>query len=61
VEAGDYRLARDWLGLFNTGLRSLDALHLAVASTAGLIVATGDVGLSKAAEALGLDVQLLAE
>jgi uncharacterized protein len=59
VEAGDYRLARDWLSLFNTGLRSLDALHLAVASTAGLIVATADVGLFKAAEALGLDVQLL--
>jgi predicted nucleic acid-binding protein len=33
VEAGHYRLARDWLGLFKTSLRSLDALHLAVAST----------------------------
>ncbi len=56
VEAGHYRLARDWLGLFNTSLRSLDALHLAIASNAGLVVATADMGLAKAARALGLDV-----
>ena len=61
VEAGHYRLARDWLGLFNTGLRSLDALHLAVASTGGLTVATADLGLSKSAQALGLEVLLLSD
>ena len=59
VETGHYRLARDWLGLFNTSLRSLDALHLAVASIEGLTVATADVGLAKATRALGLDVLLL--
>jgi uncharacterized protein len=59
VEAGHYRLARDWLGLFNTSLRSLDALHLAVASTEGLTVATADLGLSKSARVLGLEVLLL--
>jgi uncharacterized protein len=59
VNAGHYRLARDWLGLFNTSLRSLDALHLAVASTGGLTIATADVGLAKAARTLGLAVLLL--
>ncbi len=59
VEAGHYRLAREWLGLFKTSLRSLDALHLAVASTGGLTVATADLGLSKSARVLGLEVLLL--
>jgi len=59
VEAGHYRLARDWLGLFNTSLRSLDALHLAVAASKGLTVATADLGLSKSAQALGLECLLL--
>ena len=59
VESGHYRLARDWLGLFSTSLRSLDALHLAVASTGGLTVVTADLGLSKSARALGLEVLLL--
>jgi len=59
VEAGHYHLARYWLGLFNTSLRSLEALHLAVASTGGLTVATADLGLSKSARVLGLEVLLL--
>lgn len=59
VETNHYRLARDWLGLFNTSLRSLDALHLAVASSNGLAIATADLGLSKSAQALGLEVLLL--
>ena len=59
VEAGHYRLARDWLGLFTTSLRSLDALHLAIASSKGLTVATADLGLSKSAQALGLEVLFL--
>jgi predicted nucleic acid-binding protein len=59
VETSHYRLARDWLGLFNTGLRSLDALHLAVASSHGLTIATADWGLSKRAQSLGLEVLLL--
>ena len=59
VTINHYRLARDWLGLFSTGLRTLDALHLAVASSQGLIVATADLGLSKSAQALGLEVLLL--
>ena len=56
-----YRLARDWIGMLDLGLRSLDALHLAVASSEGLTLVTGDGGLSKSAKKLGLDSILLLE
>jgi len=59
VEANHFRLARDWLGLFNTNLRTLDALHLAVASSQGLVIATADRGLCKSARELGLEVLLV--
>ena len=54
-----FRLARDWMGLFNTGMRSLDALHLAVASTQGCPLVTADRGLAESAEILGLEVVVL--
>jgi len=59
IEAGHFRLARDWLGLFNNSLRTLDALHLAVTSAEGLVLATADHGLAKAARTLGLETLLL--
>jgi predicted nucleic acid-binding protein len=59
VEAHHFRLARDWIGMFKLNLRSLDALHLAVASSEGLAIVTTDQTLSKSAKVLGLDtVQL---
>ena len=59
VEQHHYRLARDWIGLFKTGLKTLDALHLAIASAEGLSLVTTDEGLSKPAKALGADFILL--
>lgn len=59
VQLHHYRLARDWIGLFKLGLKSLDALHLAIASSEGLTIVSGDRNLSKSAEALGLKVILL--
>ena len=59
IELNHYRLARDWIGQFNTSLRSLDALHLAVTSSEGLTLITADEGLSKSAEILAVDVVLL--
>jgi predicted nucleic acid-binding protein len=59
VEAHHFRLARDWIGMFKVNLRSLDALHLAVASSEGLAVVTTDQSLSKSAKALGLNAMLL--
>jgi len=54
-----FRLARDWIGSFNTGMRSLDALHLAVASTQECPLVTADRGLAESAEILGLEVEVL--
>lgn len=59
VEAHDYRLARDWIGMFRMELRTLDALHLAVASSAGLTLLTSDQGLYKSARSLAQDAILL--
>lgn len=55
----DYALARDWLASFRTPLRALDALHLAVASSAQLAVATADRVLAKSARYLHVECRLL--
>jgi uncharacterized protein len=54
-----FRLARDWIALFNTGMRSLDALHLAVASIQGCSLVTADRDLAESAEIIGLEVEVL--
>ena len=59
VEPHHYRLARDWIGLFQTNLKTLDALHLAIAHAEGLTVVTADQGLAESAKALALDVVVL--
>jgi hypothetical protein len=59
VEPRHYRLARDWIGLFNTPLRSLDALHLAIAASNGVPLVTADVGLAKSGSNLGIETVLL--
>lgn len=56
VESRYWRLARDWIGLFNTSLRTLDALHLAIASTEEYELVTSDQQLIKAADMLGVKV-----
>jgi len=59
VEGHHYRLARDWIGMFKMELRTLDAIHLAVASSEGLTLLTSDQGLFKSARALVQDAILL--
>jgi uncharacterized protein len=59
VDSRHYRLARDWIGLLNNPLRSLDALHLASASIEGRSIVTSDHGLAKSAGMLGVAVILL--
>lgn len=54
-----FELAADWLGRFSTALRSLDALHLALASDAGLTLLTADQVLASAAAHFGVSCQLL--
>ncbi len=48
--------AREWLATLRTGLRTLDALHLAVATEAGMRIATADRSLARAARKLGIEV-----
>jgi len=54
VQRRHYEMARDWIGRFTTPLRTLDALHLALAESEGLTLATTDQALASAAEALGV-------
>jgi len=50
IKPNHYKLARDWIGQFNSSLRSLDAIHLAVTSSEGLTIITADENLSKSAK-----------
>jgi predicted nucleic acid-binding protein len=59
VKARDYRLAKSWLGQLHGTLRSLDALHLAVAEAAGATIVTADRRLAAEARRLGVSVRLL--
>ena len=61
VEVKNYhwKLARGWLSLFSTSLRTLDALHLAIASAEGLQVVTADKGLFQATEDLGVEAKFM--
>jgi predicted nucleic acid-binding protein len=55
----DFRTAARYADQYATGLRSGDALHLAVAANHGARLQTLDRGLMKAAEALGVSGTLL--
>ena len=51
----DFDCARDWLGLFETGLRSGDALHLAMAGNRGAnVIHSLDKQMNAAGKMLGL-------
>ena len=56
VESHHWRIALGWIGLFNTSLRTLDALHLAIASAGDFVLATSDQRLIQAADTLGIKV-----
>jgi predicted nucleic acid-binding protein len=59
IEPINYQLARGWIGRFNTSLRTLDAIHLACASSNNLRLVTADEALAASAESLKIEVQLL--
>ncbi len=54
-----YVMAANWIAQFNTSLRTLDGLHLAVSSAARLNLLTADRKLADAARFFGLEVTLL--
>jgi predicted nucleic acid-binding protein len=55
----DFHIAAQLADHYATGLRSGDALHLAVAKNHGMRLCTLDKGLEKAAQALGVSTLLL--
>lgn len=57
LERTHYHLAREWIGHFEFPLRTLDALHVAIAHLGGLQLATTDEALARSATALGIRVQ----
>lgn len=59
LEPRHYRLAKEWMRQFHVPLRSLDALHLAVAASEQAPLITADVGMAKAAEALSVTTVLI--
>ena len=59
IDEHHYTMAANWVAQFNTPLRSLDGLHLAVSSAAQLNLLTADIKLAEAAHFFGLEVTLL--
>jgi predicted nucleic acid-binding protein len=59
LEPVHYNMARDWIRQFNTPLRTLDALHLAIAFFHRVPLVTADEGLAVSAVALGVEVRIL--
>ena len=55
----DFHIAAQLADHYATGLRSGDALHLAVAKNHGMRLCTLDKGLEKAVQALGVSTLLL--
>jgi uncharacterized protein len=54
-----YESAKSWIQHFDTPLRTLDALHLAVANEQEVPLITADVGLARSAANLNINAQLL--
>ena len=59
LERRHYDMAAGWLGRFTLTLRTLDALHLAVATSEGLRLVTADATLARSAKALGIETRWL--
>jgi hypothetical protein len=59
LEASHYAIAKNWISGFDTNLRTLDALHLAIAFSKNIPIVTSDKSLAKSAEALGVSVMLI--
>jgi uncharacterized protein len=60
VQPTSFELAARYIDRHDLGLRAGDALHLAIASQAGMALATLDRAMAKAAVAIGLEVREVA-
>ena len=54
IRESHYALANDWVDSFATSLRTLDALHLALAHANDAILITSDKVLARSAKTLGI-------
>ncbi len=54
-----YTTAMNWIAEFNTPLRTLDALHLAIAAENKAPLLTADIKFAESAEILGIAVTLV--
>jgi predicted nucleic acid-binding protein len=61
VDDQHYQIAINWISRFSTPLRTLDALHLAIAAFNNLPLITADVQLSNAARHFGVEVNTISE
>ena len=59
VDEAHYARARRWIETFRAPLRTLDALHLAVAARSGCTLLTADIQLARAARSLRVRRRLL--
>ncbi len=59
IEGEDYDTAYRWIRREGLNLRTLDALHLAVASREASRILTADKGMAEAATALEIDHELV--
>ena len=59
VEQEHFQIARAWIAQFTTPLRTLDALHLAIATAQKALFFTSDLQLAKAARHFGISVKLV--
>lgn len=59
LESIHYHRAKDWIRRFDTSLRTLDALHLAIAFSHNIPLVTADEGLLASADVLGVKVRVL--
>jgi predicted nucleic acid-binding protein len=61
VDDQHYQIATNWISRFSTPLRTLDALHLAIAAFNNLSLITADAQLSNAARHFGVEVNIISE
>ncbi len=59
VTSQHYQIAKHWMQRCDTPLRTLDALHLAIAAERSITLITADVGLARSAVTLNVAAQLL--
>lgn len=59
IEDIHFQMAGNWIAQFNTSLRTLDALHLALTASINTTIYTADAQLAAAAKLFGVSVEYL--